>query len=169
MSTLSITTKWPEAHAADTDFTPLPLPFYEFAGQPRDGKLESKTGVQKINRRNRFTKTYPMLSLTWIFTQVQYYAFVDFYTDGLGLGTARFRINLKWPFNNFLTEWVVRFLGEGFNVRQLDGAWQVTADVELVDPFIIADGASLEDYQIYQTADEENYQTVDEENYEAIE
>lgn len=168
MSVLSLTAKWPETITADTDVTPMPLPFLEYNGEPRNSKIESKTSVQKIIRRSRFTKAYPMASLSWIFTQVEYYAFVNFYTNDLGLGTASFRMNLKYPFNNFITEWVVRFMGDGFRARCLDGAWHVAADAEMLGPYIMPDPASLEDWVQYQTVDEENYQTSDGEDYEAI-
>lgn len=167
MTMLGITTKWPESFVADTDATPLPLPFLEFSGQPRDGKLESKTTVQRILRRNRFTKSYPMMNLTWIFTQVQYHAFVEFYETDLGLGTASFRMNLRFPFNNSLTEWVVRFMGEGFSARQLDGAWQVTADAELLTPFIMDDPAALEDWQAYISSDDFEYHSSEDYIYQA--
>lgn len=144
MTTLAIITKWPEATTADTDEVLLPLPDLEYTGGPRDSEIESKTSAQVIARRSRSTKVYPMATLTWIFTQVQYYAFLDFYEHGLGLGTAAFRINLRYPYNSDLTEWVVRFMGEGFSARQLDGAWQVGADVELLGAFIIDDPAPLE-------------------------
>jgi hypothetical protein len=167
MTTLGIITKWPESVIADTDVTPLPLPYFEFAGQPRDGKLEDKATVQKILRRNRFTKAYPMLSLKWVFTQVEYYAFKEFYATDLGLGTASFRINLRWPFNNSLTEWVMRFMGEGFNARQMDGAWEVTADAELLQPFIMDDPAALEDWQAYISSDDFEYHSSEDYIYQA--
>lgn len=167
-TTLTMTRKWPESVTADTDVTPLPLPYLEYTGEPRNSKVESKSSVLKIGRRSRFTKNYPMANLTWVFTQVQYYAFVEFYTTDLGLGTASFRINLRFPFNNFITEWVVRFVGEGFNARNLDGAWQVTAGIEMIGPFILPDPASLEDWAPYQTVLEENYETSDGESYEAL-
>lgn len=145
MTTVNTIVKWPEAVTADTDETTLPLPFLEYSGEPRNAKIESKANVQKIIRRSRFTKSYPMANLTWIFTQVQYYAFLAFYDAGLGLGTASFRINLRYPLNTDLTEWVVRFVGEGMTARQLVGAWQVTASVELLGRFIISD-PSVEGY-----------------------
>lgn len=144
MTTLGLITKWPESVTADTDVATLPLPFLEYTGEPRDSKIETKSSSPAISRRSRFTKSYPVANLTWIFTQVQYYAFVDFYSNDLGLGTASFRINLRFPLNSALTEWVARFMGEGFSARQLDGGWQVKASVEMLGPFIIPDPAPEE-------------------------
>lgn len=143
MTVMAIERKWPEIVVADTDVTPLPLPSVDYSGEPRDSTVESKSNSPSIHRRSRFTKVFPVASVQWVFTQVEYYAFVDFYTNDLGVGTAAFRMPIRYPENTELTEWVVRFLGDGFSARWLDGAWQVTAALEMINTYIIDDPAPL--------------------------
>jgi hypothetical protein len=74
-----------------------------------------------------------------VFSPVEFYVFKDFYINGLDLGAASFRMNLRYPTNGSLTEWVVRFMGEDFEAIWLDGAWKVTASVELLGTYLIDD------------------------------
>lgn len=167
MNTTQVERIWPETAVADTDDIGLPLPIFEYSGEPRNRKWESKSNSLKIERRLRFTKVFPMASFSWIFTAQQYAAFVEFYSTALGMGTASFRIPLIYPENSALREWVVRFLGDGFSSKWMDGHWQVSASVELLTPHILDDAASLQDWQPYLSSDGFEYHSSEDYIYEA--
>jgi hypothetical protein len=167
MSLLPIITKWPESSVADTTVVPLPLPSFEYSGQPRNGTIETKSSEIKIQRRQRFFQNYQMGSVEWVFTQTEYYAFLDLYNNDLGLGTAKFRLPIFYPTNDQLTEWVVRFMGDGFTNRWVDGAWQVDAVIELLTPYNVENSASLEDWQFYISHDDFEYHSHEDFAYEA--
>lgn len=149
MTPRAMLTKWPEIVVADTDETPLPLPFIDYAGEPRNATAQSKASAPKILRRSRRFLTWQTIKATWFFTSVQYYAFQSLYQDALGCGTAQFRMNLRYPKNTELTEWVCRFAGEGYGASYLEGVWQVAANLELIGPYLLSDFASPADYAAY--------------------
>lgn len=140
MSNLALATVWPAE---------VPLPYFEWSGRPRNAKLESKADIEKIHRRARFLKNFQEGVCAWVLTPVQYYAFQAFYNDVLGGGVAQFRIGLRYPFNSELTDWAVRFAGDGFQSRYIEGMWQVSAQIELMNRYVIDDPAALEDSSHY--------------------
>lgn len=142
MTTRALITKWPEIVVADTDQTPLPLPFIDYAGEPRNATVQSKATAPKILRRSRMFWTYQVIKATWFLTSVQYSAFQSLYENDLGCGTAQFRMNLRYPKNTELTEWVCRFAGEGYGASYLDGVWQVASSLELIGPYLLSDFSS---------------------------
>lgn len=148
MTTRALLAKWPEVFVADTDVVPLPLPFIEYAGAPRNATAQSPDEAPKILRRSRRFWTYQVFKVTWFFNSSEYYAFQSFYADDLGCGTAPFRMNLRYPKNTELTEWVCRFSGGGYGTSSLDGVWQVSANLELLGTYIVADFLDAPHYYV---------------------
>lgn len=161
----NITTQWPELPIADTDEqNPLPLPFHEYQGEPRNATLVSSGGNNpKVARRARATWGYQRLAVSWIFTPIQYYRFQTFYVETLGNGGAAFRMPLRYPLNSELVEWVVKFFGDGFDSTYLDNRWRVEAEIELLGPYLLNDAAPPEDWGQYLVNDTDDvpYQTSD--------
>lgn len=157
--------QFPELPIADTtELNPLPLPLVEYQGDPRNATLISSGGNNpKMIRRSRATWGYQRLGVSWVFTPRQYYAFQAFYNVDLGNGVAAFRIPLRYPLNSELTEWVVRFFGDGFDARYLDNNWSVESEIELLGPYVINGAAPPEDWGAYLVNDTDDvpYQTSD--------
>lgn len=119
---------------ADITFpTTLPLPFHEYGGQPVNSSIMSNEQTSPLVRRQRFTRSYAGLAVQWVLTRAQFTVFKDFFTTDLGNGIAHFQIELRYPYNNQLTNWIVRFVA-GYNAEHSDGFFTVQADLDLVNP-----------------------------------
>lgn len=130
---ITVDNAWP----AQDSPTPLPLPFIDYTGTPRNQTIYSPTMAFGIERRSRFTRSYNQLSVTWHFNDEQYEAFKDFLTQ-LGNGAAVFTIELKFPLNSGLTEWCVR-VEDSYQADFQDGIWVVQVGLELLYPVLIGE------------------------------
>lgn len=117
-----ITIEWPDT---------LPLPVLEAQVAPRNGTLVSPLGVSLSDRRSRFQKSYATMALSWRFNHTQLPLFREFWETTLGNGTAQFTIDLRFPLTSTLTNWVVAFVEDGYDVDNLEGAWEVKAVLDL--------------------------------------
>ena len=114
----------------------LPLPFVDFSGQSRVPSIVSDAQSSVIAGRSRFEKRYATLNVQWVFTQAELEIFEDFFDDDLGNGCACFSLELRYPLNSELTEWLVRFT-EGYDVTNQEGMFSVQASLELVNPVVL--------------------------------
>jgi hypothetical protein len=124
---------WPET---------LPLPLLDYAGRPRYAVLSSPKDNAFIARRSRFTKAHLAVSVSWMLVPGEYDAFRTFYTTTLGNGTAVFPLEIRYPQNSVLTEWTVRFRG-GYTAMPLEGLWNLTAELELINPIDLGSLAGI--------------------------
>jgi len=122
MSEIPIAYSWPST---------LPLPADSFEGTPRAAIASSSIEYGHPEYRNRFSQTYVLLEVTWMFTDGQLSTFENFYQDSLGNGTALFSIELRYPFGTELTTWVVRFSGD-YQIDRKDGMWAVSGSIDLI-------------------------------------
>lgn len=123
MSKIVVNNSWPES---------LPLPFVDFSGSPRDTTLTSpETDPAKIRRRSRYTKNYHSLPVKWVFTTAEYNTFKSFFKNTLRASSA-FSIELRFPKNSALSEWIARFISDGFEATPEEGMWVVDALLDLV-------------------------------------
>jgi hypothetical protein len=111
----------------------LPLPFVDYSGQPDNSTIASPPESGVISRRSRFERTYLSIAVNWKFTPLQYETFKSFFAEDLGNGTAAFKIELRYPLNSVLLEWIVRF-SEDYKAAHEDGTWTVQAAIDVVNP-----------------------------------
>ena len=112
--------------------TSLPLPFVEYAGEPRNATLVSQQlrgGDEE--RRSRFTSSFVQVQAIWVFNETQLTAFRTFFTTTLYNGAHAFKIELRYPKNSALDEWAVRFLGD-VTFDNDTNMWQVSAALDLI-------------------------------------
>lgn len=86
-------------------------------------------------------KAYVSLSVMWTLLPAELDAFKVFFHDTLGQGTASFRIELRYPRNSDLDDWIVRFDGTGYEMDYLDGAWSVRSGLVLLSSAYVDDPA----------------------------
>lgn len=115
-------TEWP---------TTLPLPFIDTAGEPSPANIVSPAETASIARRRRYTASVNRLQVQWVFKLDQYETFQSFFTTDLGMGTALFTIELKYPYTTNLTEWKVRLVS-GYTASYIEGMWSIQGELELV-------------------------------------
>lgn len=102
----------------------IPLPSIAYSGNPINGSIFSPNGFQASIRRSRFVHSYHTLRVAWMLKQSQYDDLRTFYEDDLGSGTAQFKMELRFPKNSDLDNWVVLFLGPLLAVHE-EGFWNV--------------------------------------------
>lgn len=122
MSEIALTNAWPST---------LPIPYVDFSGSPRDTTLVSEREQAKIHRRSRFSRVYHGMPVQWVFSHSEYLAFKTFYKDTIRCVSA-FSIELRFPKNSALSEWMARFVSEGFEATPEEGMWRVDAMLDLV-------------------------------------
>lgn len=132
MSSVSLDVVWPDT---------LPLPYCDAQGAPQHAILASGIDSAKIERRLRFSGQLCSIQVQWIFTIAQYIEFKAFFLDDLDNGAAMFPLELRYPKNSELTEWVVRIIGE-YVANYEDGNWAVSATIDLLRPTLLPDAAS---------------------------
>lgn len=139
--------EWPSA---------LPLPHLEYSGAPRVPTISSSLDQGAIIRRSRFSKTYSQIRVRWVLTSASSYeAFSSFFADDLGNGISAFAIDLRYPRNSSLEEWMVRFLA-GYEMDYEDGAWIIHAELDLIRKTTLSALAALEDWSPFQVVSEES-------------
>ena len=135
----------------------LPLPYIDYNGTPRNsttvGPIEDGNHVQ---RRSRSRKAYFSITMQWVLKPSELEAFQTFFDTTLGNGTAAFSIELRFPKNSELTEWMVRFDGDGYQTQYQDGLWQVSADLDLITPIVLEDEAAVIGYAPFLVEAEES-------------
>ncbi len=109
----------------------VPLPFFEFSGEPRNATAFTTENSTVIDQRNRFEKSYVGLNVDWVLTPGQFDAFKAFFQDDLGNGTASFKMELRYPLNSNLTWWQVRFI-EDYEAFCLERFYRVRCSIDLV-------------------------------------
>jgi hypothetical protein len=130
--TITVDIAWPET---------IPLPFLDFSGSPRNATISSTIESPRIEQRSRFGTSYGTLSVQWVLTAAELVLFETFYNDTLGNGTSCFSIDLRFPKNSQLTEWMVRFV-DTYGVSYTDGVATVESKLDLVRQTTISDAAS---------------------------
>lgn len=124
MATVTVTNSWPVT---------LPLPHVNFQGTSDVATLHSPIQSGRHKTRQRFTMPYASARLTWNFTKTEYEAFVTYHEDTLGNGKAGFKIELRYPNNNSLTEWIVRFLGDiDVEIIDRDAIFKTSVQAQLI-------------------------------------
>jgi hypothetical protein len=134
MTTIVVNISWPDT---------LSLPFIGYAGSPRYATVVTPADSAVSQRRSRFSRSYSNLKVSWNFTVAEYDAFQAFFLDTLGNGAARFKIQLRYPKNTDLEEWMVGF-GGGYESSWINGLWRVDAELDLVMPTVIPEAAPEE-------------------------
>lgn len=119
--------------------TTLPLPFIDYSGGPRNTTLVAPPESAGIMSRSRFQKSYYGLAVTWVLNPAEKAEFVSFYTETLHNGASAFAIELRYPKNSELTEWMVRFSGEGYDMTWADGNWSISTALDLIMPMDLPD------------------------------
>ena len=134
----------------------IPLPFVDYNGVPRTATLYSAKEDAVMQRRSRFGKAYTALSVHWILSIGQMDTFKEFYQTALGNGAALFSIDLRYPENNNLKNWIVRFGPGGHEDTYDEGVWTVGATLVLVDESELAESAALLDWTDFYVQSEES-------------
>lgn len=111
----------------------IPLPSIDYAGTPRYATIVSPPEASYIVARSRFQRSYSLLTVAWMLTDAQLAIFKTFFETDLGMGTACFKIELRYPELSVLTEWMVRFQ-EGYDSVSQEGMWSIQSSLELVNP-----------------------------------
>lgn len=133
MPDLRISTEWPST---------LPLPFVEYRGSSDVATLHSPLSSGRLKARERFTKPYVRATFEWNFTETQYSAFLTFFLDTLGNGSGKFKIELRYPKNSALTEWVVRLLGAlDVETTDEDANFRVRVSAQIIELTTVPDKA----------------------------
>ncbi len=130
---------WPDA---------LPLPLLENSGQPFYPLEANSTQTGGPVRRRRRFRSIAVVSLEvkWALSIAQYATFKTFYRDVLGLGAARFTMELRHPKTSGLEEWLIQFDGD-YNAQFQEGVWIVSAKIYALYPTKLADAAPRTDLQ----------------------
>jgi hypothetical protein len=142
---IDITNEWPTA---------LPLPFYEFAGDAGAATLHGSPNRAKIKRRSRQERVHVNLNVKWVFQRAEMKAFLAFWEDTLGNGTASFKMELRYPKGSDLDTWIVKFITELDVVTPDHGTWEVAASIQLVQSATVEDKATIVDYGFYVQSEE---------------
>ncbi|QDP54893.1 MAG: hypothetical protein Unbinned3891contig1000_91 [Prokaryotic dsDNA virus sp.] len=149
----------------------IPLPFLDYNGSFRDGTLRSSDKFGAVHRRSRFVKNYREIQLQWRLGVAQWDAFEYFYRTTLGNGSASFKIELRYPKNSELTEWVLKLMGS-ISSQYVDGIRFVSATGYLMEKVSQADAAALAGWCPYHVLDDEGgwvpYETSGEKIYHVI-
>lgn len=111
----------------------LPLPFVDYSGAPRNATLRSAGEQGYVFRRSRFDARYSELQIAWRLTPTEYGNLKSFFLTTLGNGAARFQIELRYPKNSSVSEWIVQFIG-GFDAQYGDGIWSLSSNLDLLRP-----------------------------------
>jgi len=110
----------------------LPAPRLDYYGEPFYQNLVSTEEAPIILRSSRFVRPYPVIQAVWVLTNEQFSTFETFWETNLGHGVAWFTLDLRYPKNSSLSNWVVRFEGE-YQAEKLDQElWQITAPLILL-------------------------------------
>lgn len=148
MSEIDITISWPEST--------VPLPYIDASGAPRHSSIASDTTQSLIVRRLRFSGgRHTELKVEWVLSIAQFFAFKTLFDTTLSMGAALFKIELKYPKQSELTEWVARFVG-GYDAEYLDGNWRVSAVLDLILPVDLPEVDAGEGYAGYYVEPEES-------------
>jgi len=97
----------------------LPLPFVNYSGAAGVSTIVSPNSMGRSRRRFRWYSTYTVLEVSWRLTHTEWGLFKTFW-EGLGNGTAKFAMELRYPKTTDLDVWVCQFLGD-LNVSNVDG------------------------------------------------
>lgn len=133
----------------------FPLPYVDYSGDPRYPNTVSPVRNANILRRSRFETSYATAQVRWIMDVDQYEKFKVFYGDQLGNGNSSFTIQLRYPKNSVLTEWLVAFL-EGFQATYHEGLWEVRASLDLKWPVILDAMAALSGFLAFKVTSEDS-------------
>lgn len=134
----------------------IPLPFIDYSGGVRNATIKSNEDHGYLYRRARRNTAYADLSVVWVLTPRQYALFRTFYDTTLSNGATQFEIELRYPKNTELTEWVVRFQA-GFDATYQEGIWNLSAGMEIfrpATPVAVADSVGFQGFQVVFDSDE---------------
>ncbi len=121
----------------------LPLPALEYSGGAAVATIVSVGSAAKIRRRSRWATSYAALTVRWLFTAAQLTEFLTFWSDTLGNGAARFEIELRFPKNTALDEWIVGFISD-IEINALDDNMnEVNTNLQLISKTTLPDAAAL--------------------------
>lgn len=130
--TLDTVNSWPAT---------LPLPFVNAQGAARVPTLVSPLTSGRVVRRRRWVTSYAVVTVLWKLTRLEYAEFLTFWGTTLGNGSARFALELRYPKNSELTEWVVQPTGN-INVESDEDEYLlVQVPLQLVSLNVVADKA----------------------------
>lgn len=127
----------------------IPLPFVDYSGNVRNATIRSSEDNGYMYRRSRFNTAYTDLTVSWVLSPTQYALFKTFFDTTLSNGASQFEVELRYPKNTELTEWVARF-GAGHEDQYEEGMWNVSAPLELLRPTIFAAVADPVGYQAFE-------------------
>jgi len=127
----------------------IPLPHCDFTGSTTNATISTPSDVGGTIVRSRFRKSYPTIGVKWNFLVSDYDAFLTFFQDTLGNGTACFKIDLRYPKNSELKSHIVR-IANGVTSTAQDGTWLVEGQMEILGPSVseMAGTALQETYDI---------------------
>lgn len=124
----------------------VPLPYIDYSGAVTTTTINSpmeSSGV--IKRRRRSSYPYQPLNVSWVLTIGQYDFFQEFFRYTLSNGGAAFLMEVRYPRNTILQQWVCRFMG-GYTADYMDGTWKVEAQLCLMSPADLPDVSILTGY-----------------------
>lgn len=121
----------------------LPLPFIDYQGVAEVATLVSPQKSARIQRRSRQSTVYATINVTWNFTKSQYSAFLSYWEETLGGGSAKFALELRYPKISDLDTWMVQFLGN-LQVDSIENTvWKVSATLQVLHITTVADAAAI--------------------------
>jgi len=133
MSNITTTNVWPAT---------LPLPAIDYTGGANPPTLVSGRRAAHFKRRRRWVQTYSTLTVRWKLTREEYTEFKAYWQDTLGHGSANVEIELKYPKQSALDEWVVKFLSDLSVTTEDNSVINVSATIQLLNLKALADKAA---------------------------
>ncbi len=131
----------------------IPLPSVDFQGAPRFATLVSPPGRASLSRRSRFHTSYVNLSVQWVLDEAQKDLLDTFIETTLSNGTAQFMVELRYPEETSLTEWIVRLSGR-IVVTSLEGHWGIRSMLDLVRLNALDAAAYVATYEAFNVSGE---------------
>lgn len=134
----------------------LPLPYCDFGGGPRNATIVGAVENGHLARRSRFQKAYTNLEVDWrLRNRTLVAAFETFYETTLGMGVGRFTMDLRYPKNSDLTNWVVQFAGD-YRIDHGDGVHFINATLDLLRPTALAAAAPILSFTGFMVENDES-------------